>query len=76
MEAKNILDKIEESVKKNKIHVVQKGDLTQLIDGYNDILTDFKTLDAEKKEELFKEIRATRPLIGRRLLEQLEEDSK
>lgn len=74
MEAKKIIDAINASIVINKIHIVQQGDLTTLIADYKLILDEYKLMTPEERVTLFEEVRKERPLIGRKLKEQLEKD--
>lgn len=74
MTATTILNSIETAVKTHNLGKVQQENLKELISDYSDLFNEFKTLDETEIETLFKEVRKTRPLIGRRLLEQFQKD--
>ncbi len=74
MSATTITDSIQKAIKTYNLGIVQQGNLKELLTDYSDLFNEFKSLKEEEAEILFKEVRKTRPLIGKRLLEQFQKD--
>lgn len=74
MNAKTILDSIQEAIAVHKLPTVQKGDLTTLLTNYSELLTEYSALSVEDRATLFDNVKKQRPLIGKNLQERFEKD--
>lgn len=69
MKAKKILDSIQSGIVKNKIQSLQNGDLKIFLENYSDLYVEYKGLSPEERNELMKEVKKSRPVIGKNLEE-------
>lgn len=74
MKAITILESIQTSIDKHTLPKVQKGDYKSLISNYSELLKEYSELTPEEQSLLFENVKKQRPLIGKKLKEELDKD--